>query len=611
MQHFHTDNVGAFVREKEQRFASSTPTKISKHVSFSLKDHIEHVEAYKYSKHISGLTDSMGREKPFFNIGTSASNVWYRATDLDRRNIRVKATTPSTILPAFAATHLLQEFMRREDFGTFLNKWGRVLVDYGSAVTKFIEKDGKLHAMVVPWNRIIIDPISFDNDVTIEIVYMTPDQLLMNDAYDKDQVKQLIDAKETRKDSDNNQKDTKNNFIKVYEVHGKMPKSFRTGKPEDAYEYEQQMYAVSFVSRDKGKAYDDFILVSGREDKHPYMITHLIEEEGRSMGIGAYEHIFEAQWMVNHTAKSIKDQLDLASKLIFQTADDTFMGQNALQAMETGDILIHANNSPVTQLQNNSHDVSALQSYGEQWRAVANEITGVSEAMKGVTPPSGTAWRQTAAVLQESHSLFELMTESKGLGLERMLRTHVLPWIKKQMNTTKELSVILDGAGIKTIDSRFIPYEAEKRTKQAVKKVLLEQGVDGLAQIDPAQSEMDVKKELELLGNQRFLKPSEIEGETWAKALKDLEWDLEVEITNENTDKEATLTTLTTVLQTIAGNPAMLQDPNISMLFNKILEETGRISPIELSQSQAAPQQPQQAAPQAPPMQQMAPQPPT
>ena len=54
------------------------------------------------------------------------------------------------------------------------------------------------------------------------------------------------------------------------------------------------------------------------------------------------------------------------------------------------------------------------------------------------------------------------------------------------------------------------------------------------------------------------------------------------------------MTTLTTVMQTVAANPAVLQDPNMKMLFNKILEMTGQVSTIELS-TQALPTQAPQA----------------
>lgn len=609
MQSRDTD-IGAFVRKRENAYEAANPTKLSKYVDFDLKSHIEHIEAYKYSKHLSGSTDSQGREKPFFNIGTSASNVWYRATDLDRRNIRVKANKEKDVLAAFAATQKLQDYMKRDLFGVFLNKWGRVLADYGSAVCKFIEKDDGLHSMVVPWNRLIVDAISFENDVVIEILELTPDQLLQRDGYDKDMVMNLIDAREERETDTNEDADQKDEFIKLYEVHGMMPKSFRTGNPDDAYEYEQQMFVLSFVeSKERGK-YDDYVLAKGREDNHPYMVTHLIEEEGRVCGIGAYEYLFDAQWMTNHTAKSIKDQLDLASKLIFQTADDTFIGQNALHSIETGDIMVHADGKPLTQIANNSHDIGSLQAYGQQWERLAKELTSTPDAIRGDTMPSGTAYRSVAIQNRESHSLFELMTENKGLALEKMLREYHIPYFLKQLKNRDELAVTLDNAGISQIDPRFVKYEAQKRAKEEVKGILLDGSVDELGRVDSESVEQDIQQDLNSLGNQRFLKPSEISDKSWNDIFKDLEWDLEVEITNENTEKEVTMTTLTTVLQTIAANPTILSDPKASLLFNRILEETGKISPIELG-SLASPQAPTPSQPLPEELSNLAPQQPT
>jgi hypothetical protein len=87
-------------------------------------------------------------------------------------------------------------------------------------------------------------------------------------------------------------------------------------------------------------------------------------------------------------------------------------------------------------------------------------------------------------------------------------------------------------------------------------------------------------------GNERYLKPinpKDLSDTTWKELFKDFEWDVEVEITPENTDKEATLTTLSTILQTVVSNPAIFDNPTAKMLFNKILEETGRFSPVEIN----------------------------
>ena len=148
------------------------------------------------------------------------------------------------------------------------------------------------------------------------------------------------------------------------------------------------------------------------------MLTCLVPSIDGSVSFdGSVKNLFEAQWMVNHTAKQIKDQLDLASMILFQTTDGNYIGQNALNAMVTGDILIHAPNAPLTQLQTNSHDITALQNYASQWRVLAQEITSTPDITMGKNFPSGTAYRQAAIVQAEAHDNFEVMTENKGLYL--------------------------------------------------------------------------------------------------------------------------------------------------------------------------------------------------
>jgi len=135
--------------------------------------------------------------------------------------------------------------------------------------------------------------------------------------------------------------------------------------------------------------------------------------------------------MQNHNSKNIKDQLDLSSKIITQTSDTAFAGRNILNSIEQGDVLTHKVNEPLTRI-NNQADIQAIQSYQEQWKKIGNEITGVSEAMLGMAAKSGTAWRQTEALLQESHDLFEQMTENKDLYLQEMLTTYIIPHIKRK-----------------------------------------------------------------------------------------------------------------------------------------------------------------------------------
>lgn len=573
------DNIHTLVRKAQNDFISGT-TSLGKYVNWSLHETIERIDAYSASKHTSGDTDSLGREKPFFNITTAATNIWYKATDIDRKDIKLKASKSGDTVGAFLLNIHLQEYMKKEKFGMFLNNWGRTLAKYGSAVIKFVKKGSDLHMQIVPWNRLIVDSVDFYNNPRIEKLFFTAAQLKSNKSYDQELVQNLLDTRAVRKTMDKQQVDTKADYIEVYEVHGEFPKSFITGNEKDEDEYVQQMHVISYVANGQGE-YDDFTLYKGREDKDPYMITHLIEEDGRILGIGAVEHLFEAQWMVNHSVKAIKDQLDLASKLIFQTSDASFVGTNVLDAIETGDVLIYSQNQPLTQLANNSHDISALQSYGSQWKSLAQEITSTQDAINGSTMPSGTAYRQVAILNQELHNFFDMMIENKALYLEEMLREYILPHLKSKMNTADEIATTLGLEDITRLDKMYIKSETNRIINDYNIKTVLSNKI--AEPINETVVQNQVVNTLKEQGDQRFLKPSDVSDETWNDLFKDLEYKVNVEISNEQSNKAERLATITELLQTVAKAPQMLQDPNGRMLFNKALEESAVVSPLQFN----------------------------
>lgn len=580
--------VGALVRELESSFIDGGGTLTSKYVTSDLYDDISKIYAYLESKHISGEVDSKGREKPFFNIVVAARNIWYRATDIDRKNILIKPTKSSDVTLAFIATVLLQDWMRRENFGATLNDWGIELAGFNSSVMKFVESDGELHSFPVPWSRLIVDPVDFDANPKIEILELTEAQLYQRKGYDKELVEKLCDALEARETTDKQHKDNKNNYIKLYEVHGNFPKSYLTGKEKDEDKYVQQMHVISYVAYKESGKFDDFTLYSGQEEKDPYMLTSLLPNTDGSISLmGSVKSLFEAQWMLNHTNKNIKDSLDIASKHIFQTADTNFIGRNVLSAIESGDIMIHKDGMPLTLVNNTALNITAQESFGNIWKSLGNEITGVSESMLGNTAPSGTAWRQVEALLNESHSLFELMRENKGLAIEAMLRKFVIPFLKKQMDTADEITATLEAHNIQKIDSIYIPREAIRRFNADAKEQILNGSIP--SPYDPLTAEAGVKQELSTLGNQRFFVPDDASDKTWKEVLKDLEWDLEVDVTGEAKDMQSILTTLNTTLATVM-NPAYASSPQAQMIVGKILSATSVISPIELSTTPPPPQ---------------------
>jgi hypothetical protein len=61
---------------------------------------------------------------------------------------------------------------------------------------------------------------------------------------------------------------------------------------------------------------------------------------------------------------------------------------------------------------------------------------------------------------------------------------------------------------------------------------------------------------------------------------------LEIDITGESRDTQSLMTTLTTIFQSIASNPMILKDPNVKLVWDKILNLAGGISPLEIQEAQ-------------------------
>lgn len=603
-----SQSIGDIVRKAEQDYKSGT-TEISEYVSHSLSDTLNQIDAYLYSKHISGLKDSQGRDKPFFNIVVAAANIWFRATDIDRQNIKVRASKEKDWYTSFLATIHLRDWMKRARFGAYLNEWGRTLSRYGSAVTKIVENSSGLHISVVPFSNIIFDAVDFDNNPKIEVLELNMAQLrgrIKTHGYDEKAVDDLEDALTTRETLEKQKKDNKSEFIKLYEVHGNLPKSLLRKEGEEEVEdeddeYVQQMHVIAFVGIKKGRKteYQDFTLIAGREKHDPYRLDSLIKEEGRTLGIGAVEYLFESQWMVNHSQKTIKDQLDLASKLVFQTTDTNFLGNNILTDIENGDILITEPNTVISSFPNQSHDTQNWQNYSQVWKSLGNEITGVSEAMLGAAPKSGTAWRQTEAMLNESYSLFELMTENKGLALEDMFITRIIPYIKTKMDNKDEITATLEAYEINRIDSRHIKNTAIRSVNTEIKKKLIAGEVPTPEEqaLMTQATEQKLGEGMQEFGNQRFFTPDDVSEKTWKETFEDMEWNLDIDITGEARNSREELTTLNTALQVVL-NPGFETNKKAQAIVGRILENTGAMSPVEYSSLPSTPVQPMQ--PEAP-----------
>ena len=141
-----------FVKEQRDKYRSEEIT-VTDGYQFSQYETLRTIELYHNSRFLSGNKDSLGREKPFYNVCKFRVNVAVRATDLDTKDVSIQSdrTTKESYAESFLLNLKNRNWMRQAAFAPFLNRLGQTRAKFGGVLVKRTETDGELKIHVVPW----------------------------------------------------------------------------------------------------------------------------------------------------------------------------------------------------------------------------------------------------------------------------------------------------------------------------------------------------------------------------------------------------------------------------------------------------------------------------
>lgn len=546
--------------------------KVAEGYDFNQYKKLNTVELYFNSRFETGQRDSQGIEKAFYNINKSRVLVEVRATDLDTKDIQI--IDPENIQNDVKGMLFTKEnklWMKRSKFGVFLNKLGFAAAKYGGAVVKKTEHDGKLELHVIPWRDLTTDQTDILSGIIIERHFYTPAQLkAMQGKWENiDEAIEL--AKQSKaQDYEEGSVDTQGDYVEVWEVHGELPdKFYEEGERETATsdeEYFRQMHVVVFgtVQNAMGQLEDQGVtLFKGREKENPYKYFNREEVPGRALGVGVVEELEQAQIWTNKAVNEEKKVMELASKIIFQQSGKGLV-KNILTDVDNGTV-VDNKGQQITQLATVPSSLPQFQNLVEKWNTQAERVTSTYAAMTGDNLPSGTAYRLGALQNQEANSQFEYLRENKGLFVVELYTDWVIPYLKKRLKDEHILVSDFSVEELQLIDQSFAQYEANEK----IKEYLL--NPNNMQPLTPEMIESFRSGAMELVGktkNRRGIKVPK-------GYYDDAEWKLDIIVTNEQRIKAVYLETLSNILQTVAGNPAILTDPTLSKIFNEIMEVAG------------------------------------
>ena len=236
------------------------------------KDIIRTIEFYTSSEFTSGNTDSLGREKPFYNVVNYRTTVAKVATDLDVKDIRFEPDDINHSVQAMLYNHELYKFLKEINFSLTLNEMGLTRPKYGGLLVKKSKHDGKIRIDVVDWVNVDFDPSDVIGGTLVETFYLFPNELSeKSDSWEN--INEVLTAHEKL----NKNKPAK---IEIKEVSGVFPEDFDPNvEGGDPRKYKRMCFYIACVGKKKFYLYSE----EEKESRFKYIAWEAV---GKGLGRG-------------------------------------------------------------------------------------------------------------------------------------------------------------------------------------------------------------------------------------------------------------------------------------------------------------------------------------
>lgn len=570
--------IFSYLNDVEDSYGESI--EISPGLMFNHGDTIRTVDFYSNNKYLSGNKDSLGREKPFYNVCNFRVTVAKTATDLDVKDISYEPESLDDSVKAMLINHELFKFLKEINFSETLNDMGKTRPKYGGVLIKKYDDGEGTEIEVVDWKNVKVDPCDISSGVIVETHYMQPDELgYRSDVWDN--VEEVLKA---------HAKANKNKpaRIEVKEVSGVFPVSFNpeyTETDSNESKFERMCFYIACVNKKK------YLLDHKTEKESRYKYLAWEKVPGRSLGRGVVEEGFESQVWVNDTMISMKNAMDLSGKVVLSTTSKKVSG-NAITGVDNGHIFELEEGKTITSLNLLPSAFPQFENMIALWNTQYDRVSSTYDANTGEAPTAGTPYSQTALLNQVANSPFEYQREVWGIFLNEVLNDWILPDVKKRILKDHYLVSEFTGDELEMIDQAI---KKENIVKYAIGQLTQGQTVNPAAIMG---IEENVDEQLKKLNKKREIKIP--------KGWLDIEGKITANITGELKNKAVMLQSFDSILKTVVssfnpqtGQYGVLTDPTLSKIFGKITEMAGipfaSLAPVK-SPIQAPMQQPDMSA---------------
>lgn len=534
------------------------PVEIAEGLQRNPKEIIRTIEFYTNDKYLSGNTDSLGREKPFFQICNFRVTVAKTATDIDLKDIKYEPDSTKDAIPAMIINHEIYKLLKEINFSETLNDMGKTRPKYGGLLIKKNEYNGELEIDVCEWTNVDFNPSNVAGGIIIETHYLQPSELSEKIEAGWENVEEFMKAH--AKVNKNKPK-----AFEIKEVTGEFDTTFDpdvTDNDANSYKFKKMCFYIGIVNKQKFLLYKEDL--KDEEDKYKYLPWEKVK---LGLGRGVVEDGFESQWATNDAMLAVKNAMEISGKVILSTDSNKVSG-NAITGVDNGHIFQIEPGRSLSSLNLQASALPQFQNIIELWRQQYDNSVSVHDANTGEAPPAGTPYSQTALLNQVANSPFEYQREVWGIFLNEVLNDWILPYAKKRIMKEHYLVSEFSDEELDMIDEDIKNVNVIEMAKS---KILSKQDV---TPTDIANVNTNIDSALTKFGKKREI--------NIPKGYLDIEGRLSANITGELKNKQAVLASLAQIGKDIAStfNPqtgqfGAMQDPFLRKLYGTIINLAG------------------------------------
>ena len=420
-----------YITEQEGGFKHPIP--LEDGWDWNMKGHIRRSFLYKHSQFERNNHDR--EQRPNKNIVRPILNIHYRTEGFDVKDIGIYVDNSDTFYKSFLVRKFHEKWALEDEMDTFIDELVESYVDYGGVLVKKVK--GVRPEVVDLRTLAFCDQTDILSGPFAIKHYFSPSQLRemasvgwgnpANGAtMDIDTLIRLSENTKTQDKEDGTTK-TPGRYVEVYEVHNVSEMDFSPSSGNS----DTLVCIVGFYKDPNGQK-QGVILFKVPEPVLPFKMLKRDPIQGRALGFGAVEELFEPQAWTNFAEIHIAGMLAHASKVFYKSDDPKFKGQN-LTNRDNGSVFDISPNTDIGQIDNQPRNLTAFTDYVRGMHEHAMEMGAASDLFLGQQPTAGTPFKSLETQLVEGKSLHIWRQGRIATFVDEIYRDWVIPGLGRRI----------------------------------------------------------------------------------------------------------------------------------------------------------------------------------